>query len=70
MGEQLQCAANRKAERSRIHGICRALFEEERDLQRVSPRRCEARQDVVEDVVEEISQPHVSEAVFGLDRSR
>ena len=70
LGEQLQCTANRHPERPRIDPVPRRLFAEERDLERSPPRRRQRRQHVVEDVLEQIAQPHVSEAALGLGRSR
>ena len=50
--------------------ISRRLLEQERDLERAPPRRRQRGQDLVEDVLEQIAQPHVSEAALSLGRSR
>ena len=53
-----------------IDRVVGRLLEEERDLERTPPRRRQRGQDVVEDVLEQIAEPGVSEAALGFGRSR
>ena len=60
---------HRDSERPRIHRIRRRLFAEERDFERAPPRRGQRRQQIVDDVLEEVPEPHVGEAALRLGRS-
>jgi hypothetical protein len=64
----MQRAPNRNLERPRIHRI--PVLEEQRHLERASPRQRQRRQDVLEDILDEIAQTHVAEVALGLGRSR
>ncbi|HEY2936633.1 MAG TPA: hypothetical protein VGJ25_08530 [Gaiellaceae bacterium] len=69
-GEQLQRAANRNAESSRIYRTCRWLVDEERNLERASLWRRQCWRNVSENVVEQISQRSVREPALRLGRTR
>jgi len=67
--EKLQHVVHRHGERAAIdRAVC--LLAEERDLECPPPRRRQLGSDVVEDAVEQIAQPHVSQAALGLGRPR
>jgi hypothetical protein len=70
VAEELEHAAHCNAKRAMVDRITRRLFEEQRSLKRTAPRRRKAIQDVVEDVLEQISQSRVSETMLSLGRSR
>ncbi len=68
--EKLHHVAHRDGERAMIDSLTRRLLSQHRDLERVPSRCRERRQGVVEDVLEQIAQSHVSEAALGLGRPR
>ena len=62
----MHCDGKRPA----IDGFARHLLPEQRDLERAPPRCQKCSQHVVDNPLEEISQPHVSEAALRLGRPR
>ena len=68
--EELQGSANRNSESTRIDGTARCILDEQRDLERPTPRRREGRQDVSESSFEEIAQAGVGESTLRLGRPR
>ena len=70
LAQCLEHAADRHAQCAAIDRLIRRVLDEQGNLERMSPRRRERRQHVVDGALEQISQPRVSEAVLGLGRSR
>ena len=67
--EKLEEAAHRDGERTAIDGFVRSLVEEQRDLERAPPRRCQSGQKV-DGFLEQIAEPRVSKTALGFGRSR
>lgn len=66
----MQCGASRNSQRARIYGVRRRVVDKERDLERAPPWRRQCRQDLVEDILEQIAEPDVSKTALGLCRAR
>ena len=70
LGEQVQGASNRHAERTRVDRATSRILDEECDLERPAPRGAQSGQDVVESVFEQIAETGVSECALRLGRPR
>ena len=53
-----------------IDRICRRLRHQQRDLERPPPRRGQRGQHIVEDILEQVAKPDVSETALGLGWTR
>jgi len=70
LAQKLQHVAHRHGNRAAIDGVIWGLLSEQRDLERAPPRRRQRRQHAVEDVLEQVAEPHVSETALRLRRTR
>jgi hypothetical protein len=66
--QDLQRVASCNPERPGIRQFRVRLFEQERHFERAPPRRCQRRQNVVENLLEQIAQPYMGETALGLHR--
>ena len=70
LGQQLQRAPNRDPERPLVDGPSSGILDEQRDLERPAPGRCQRRQHVVEDAVEQVAEAGVRERALRLGGPR
>ena len=68
LGEHLERAADGDAEGALVDGLPARILHEQRDFERVPARRCQPRQHLVEDALEEVAEPGIREAAFRLGR--
>ena len=70
LGEQFDGAAHRHAERTLVDGSSGRVLDEQRDLERASPRRRQLRQDIGEDVFEQVAEAGIRERPLRFRRPR